>query len=589
VPAVGTETRAPVMRAGPGDPERAAARSERGGSSRRIAGLPTWCLVLGFYVVMALVTIGRHAIGHPRSVCACVGPGDPTAYMWALSWWPHAVVHGLNPFFTHYQWAPTGVNLAQGAMIPSAAIALAPFTALFGPIFSYNLLSVASPVLASLTAYLLCRRLVGRELPALVGGYLFGFSSYDFAQLTGHPNLTLIFLIPLMAHIALRRVDRELSRRAYVLCMALVLVLQAGLSTELLAECVAFGALVALTARLLVSREQRRAVDGLVLETVLAGVLALVVASPFFYYALFSGGLPKGVGYWDAYAQDFLNPFFPTSATLLGHHTFESLSLTYAGGGVTGDDGYLSIPLIIAFVVWALGEGRRRVLRWSLLALAGVSLLAASGAHLQIAGHQTLTLPFDLVKELPVFEDIIPSRIALFTTLAVAIGAAAWLAAAPGRSTGRWLVVLLSAVMIFPNITTTFFGTAPSNPRFFSAKGYKHYLRSGETVLILPYGYNDVAPLWQAEAGFSFYMPEGYVSQFVPSPFVSEPLVEQLELNATPPAPSALAAFIGKYHVSHVLVDPRVARFWPEVLAQMGLHGRTVEGVLLYKVPDSPA
>ncbi len=109
---------------------------------------------------------------------------------------------------------------------------MTPVTALFGPIFSYNVVSIASPALAAFTAYLLCRR-GRRELPAVVGGYLFGFSSYEFGQLLGHLNLTLIFLIPVMVHLALRRIDREISRRYYVLAMALVLILQAGLSTEL--------------------------------------------------------------------------------------------------------------------------------------------------------------------------------------------------------------------------------------------------------------------------------------------------------------------------------------------------------------------
>ena len=36
--------------------------------------------------------------------------------------------------------------------------------------------------------------------------------------------------------------------------------------------------------------------------------------------------------------------------------------------------------------------------------------------------------------------------------------------------------------------------------------------------------------LWQAETGFAFYMPEGYVSSFVPSPFNGDPTVKQFGL-----------------------------------------------------------
>ncbi len=539
---------------------------------------------MAFYVLVAVLTIGRHAIAHPRTVCACVGYEDPALFMWGLAWWPHAIAHGMNPFVSHFVWTPTGVITAQDTLIPAAAAVMAPFTELFGPLLSYNLLSIASPVLSAFTAYLLCRRLVRRELAAVAGGYLFGFSSYEFAQLQGHLNLTLVFLIPVMVHLALRRFDGEITRRFYVVAMGLVIVLQAGLSTELLAECLGFGVLTLLCALCLLSPPRRARVGSLIVETAGAGLLALVVASPFFYYALFSGEFPKGVGpYWDVYAQDLLNPFFPTAATWLGNHDFASLSATYAGGGLAGDDGYLSIPLVTAFLVWALGVERRRSLTRIVLIIAGVSLLAALGAHLHIAGKQTITLPFDWVKNLPIFNDLLPSRIAVFTALCVSIGVSAWLARPTGRVAGRWLVALVSAVMIFPNITSALYGGRPHNPRFFATALYKRYLTRGETVLALPFGYNDVSMLWQAETGFYFYMPEGDVSQVVPAPFSDNPTVAQLLQNVSPPS-AALGAFIRQYYVKDVVVDRAAPGPWPAVLSQLGLRASPVGGVLLYHV-----
>ena len=509
--------------------------------------------------------------------------------MWALSWWPHALAHGLNPFVTHYLWAPTGVNVAQAAMIPTAAFVLAPFTALFGPLFSYNLMSVAGPTLSAFTAYLLCRRLVRREMPAVVGGYLFGFSSYEFAQLTGHPNLTIVCLIPVMIHIALRRIDREISRRGYVIVMGLVIILQSGLSTELLAECAGFGLVMLVCARLLAPQTLRRRIDGLMWETAGAGVFALVVGSPFYYYALFSGEFPKGVTtYGDIYAQDLLNTIFPTIATWLGHSDFQSLSATYVGGGVTGDDGYLGVPLVIGFLVWALGRERRRMLTRLVLIGAALSFVASLGSHLNIAGKKTVTLPFNWVEHLPVFNNLLPSRIALFTSLAVAIGISFWLAQPTGRVIGRWLVVLLGVLTIFPNVTSALYGVAPTNPRFFSTAMYRRYLGRNETILVLPFGYNDISSFWQAESGFYFYMPEGYVSQVIPPPFNGEPIVGRLLANASPPTASELASFVHDHYVSHVVVDIASAGQWPAALSGMGLHGRSVGGVLLYTIPDAP-
>jgi hypothetical protein len=556
--------------------------------SRFLGATPVWVWALVLYLAMALLTVGRHAIAHPGTVCACVGTQDPAAYMWALSWWPHAIVHGLNPFVTHYLWSPTGVNVAQAAMIPTAAVAMAPITALVGPLASYNVLTIVSPALAAFTAYLLCRRIVCREIPAVVGGYLFGFSAYEFAQLTGHLNLTLVFLIPVIVHVALRRIDGSISRRAYLITMALLLVLQAGLSTELLAECVAFGLFALLCARWIAPAPQRDRVFGLIGESIGAGLLALILASPFFYYALLSGSFPTGApNLSDLYALDLLNPLFPTYSTWLGHHDFLSLGLSYEGGNVSEADGYLSIPLMLAFAVWAV-RARNTPLARFLVVVTVVTFGAALGSHLYVAGHQTIALPFNWVRSLPVLDNVVPSRIILFTALALSVGVSAGLASLRPGAVGRWIVVLLGAILIFPNLIQPLFGVAPRNPRFFSTGLYRSYLSRGETVLALPFGANDVSMLWQAETGFYFYMPEGYVSGVVPAPFNADLTTGQLVANAPPPAP-ALASFIRAHHVKHVVVDPVDAGPWPTVLAQIGLYARSVGGVLLYTIPDAPS
>jgi hypothetical protein len=402
------------------------------------ARIPAWMRALAFYAIFAVLTIGRYAIVHPRTVCACDGSADPAQYMWAMIWWPHAIVHGLNPFVSHYLWAPTGVNLAQAAMVPTAAIAMAPFTALFGPIFSYNVVSIASPALSAFTAYLLCRRLVKRELPAVAGGFLFGFSSYELSQLLGHLNLVTIFLIPLMVHITLRRVDRELTRRTYVLGMALLLVLQMGLSTELLAESVMLGTVILVCARFMAAQPQRTRISGLIAETVAAGITAIVVTSPFLYYALFSGGLsPGSPRFSDVYGLDLTNLIFPTFTTWLGHHDFQSLWSTYEHGNLFEAGGYLSVAIVIAFATWFFAQGRRSLLGKLLAITIAVSVVMALGSHLHIAGYQTITLPFNWLNSEPIFDNIIPSRIVLFAALAISIGVAAWLAQRDGRPLGR--------------------------------------------------------------------------------------------------------------------------------------------------------
>lgn len=475
--------------------------------------------------------------------------------------------------------------MAKATMVPTAAILLAPVTLLFGPIFSYNVVAVSSPALSAFTAYLLCRRLTKRELPALVGGLLFGFSAYEFGQLLGHLNLFVTFLIPVMVHITLRRVDRELSRRAYVVWMALLLALQMGLSTELLAESVMLGMLLLICAAFMAKEPYRGRVRTAIVETVIAGLVAVAITSPFLYYALISGGFPPSNPILaNMYGLDLTNLVFPTLATWLGHGHFQALSATFEHGSVAESGGYLSVAILVAFATWFFSGARRSLLGKLVAITVVVSFVMALGAHLHVAGIETVAMPFDLVKSLPIFDNLVPSRIMLFATLAIAIGVAAWLAKSGGHARARWVLVLAGVVMLVPNVERGFYGVPPTNPTFFKTKLYRRYLARNEKVLVLPFGPNDISTLWQAETGFYFYMPEGYVSSEIPSPFNVEPGVAEMYSNVPLPS-SSLVAFIRAHDVTHVIVDPGLAGPWPAALAQIGLHGRQVGGVLLYDVP----
>jgi hypothetical protein len=542
-------------------------------------------IAFGAYLILSLVTVGWYALGDFRNTCACIGNADPATYMWALKWWPFAIAHGHNPFVTHYLWAPSGANLAHAAVIPAAALIVSPITALFGPIAAYNVLSIASPTLSAFTAYLLCRRIAGRELPAFVGGLLFGFGAYQFSQLVGHPNLTLVFLVPVAVHLALRRAEREISRRAYVGSMAALFVLQVGLSTEILTTGVLFGAAMLLSARLLAPAPYRERIRGLFAETVGAGAIAIVVASPFLYYALVSGNFPHGPGgISDALGLDLLNPLFPTRSSWF-NHDFQALGLTFEGGNIAEADGYLSLPIILAFVIWLVGT-RRRFLARMLLIAAVLSFVAALGSHLHVAGMQTIALPYNWFHDLPIIDQLTPSRIIMYTTLAMSIGIADWLADPSGRRVARWLLVAAGIALLVPNIPSEYWGTPPENPSFFTTSDYKRWLTPGEQDLIFPFGAGGNSMLWQAETGLAFTMPEGYLGNTAPPEFASQPVLNDLG-SGQPIDPAALKMFLERYHVRHVIVDGPAASTYVPTLQKLGLQPLQTGGVYVATVPPS--
>ena len=160
---------------------------------------------LVLYTAIEIAFFGVRVLPHLGTECACAPGADPSGYMWNLAWWPHALLHGLNPFVTDRVFAPDHVDLGgEGMIVPGVAIPLAPVTLLFGPLVSYNLAMLASPVLAAFFAFLLCRYVSGRFAAALVGGYVFGFCAYMLGHLLGHLNLVLIFPIPAGIHLMLR-------------------------------------------------------------------------------------------------------------------------------------------------------------------------------------------------------------------------------------------------------------------------------------------------------------------------------------------------------------------------------------------------
>ena len=314
----------------------------------------TW-LALLFYLAVSVALFGRHVLIDPAGHCVCSGlsaTGDPPAFMWALSWWPHAIAHGLNPFYSHAIWAPGGVNVATVNSIPGAALVLSPVTELAGALVSYNLLAVISPALSAFTAFALCRQVTGKTGPALIGGVIFGFGSYELEHLTQHPNLFTIFFIPLFPLLAVKRLKETISRRRFVAIIALVFIGQFLLSTELTLDVVMFGAVAFVAAYLMADEADRPRLRRLFAEVLVGGLAAAVIVSPYIWWAMVKAHLPTTDA--ASYPLDPLNLVIPTPITLLGGHTFTNISLHFPQSyrfpaGITEDVGYIGVALLAAF------------------------------------------------------------------------------------------------------------------------------------------------------------------------------------------------------------------------------------------------
>ena len=534
------------------------------------------------YAVIAMGFFGQHVLAHLGRDCACQpGATDPSIFMWSLAWWPHALLHGLNPFVTHAVFAPDSTDLGAMTSVPAAALVMAPVTLLFGPLVSYNLAVIASPLLAAFFGFLLCRYITRSFAAALVGGYLFGFSPYMLGQMLGHLHLVLVFPIPAAVHLTLRLIDGRIGQRRFIALMVILLAALLGFSTEVAFTFVLVSG-VALIAAFALAPAIRPRLLSAAKAIVIAGALAALVASPLIYYGL-SGivKFPPTIG--DIDGGDALGFLVPTVVIRLGRQYFGAVAAGFTGGDVAESGIYLGIPLALVvapLLHHALGPG------------CNTNLGRAAGRDRRVAARLAPAYrraphdPAPLETDRP----LAPARgravrLALYMFLIVAVIAAMWLAQPRAGRLGvaKWAVAAIGVAFVAPNLSAGLWHGRPPNPPFFTTMQYRRVLSRDETVLVLPFGPSGMSMLWQAETGMWFRMAGGYLNQYPPPDYVRDPLLSALA-GQIKPSPVLLRSFLSRRHVGAVIVDPSNPQQWPSALAGLGLKPVSLGGVWVYRV-----
>lgn len=554
---------------------------------------PGWALALLIYAVATLVLIGRQAAANPAHVCLCLGPnGDPPFFMWALKWWPYAIGHGLNPFYTDVVWYPGGANTATTTGIPGVALILWPVTSAFGPIVAYDVAAFLSPMLAALAAYALCRELSQRYWPSVAGGFFYGFSSYELAQLTSHLQVALIFLVPLVPLLVIRRHAGVISRRAFVLGLAGILAGEVLISTEVTFDIVMLGGVGLVAAWFLSPPADRRVVVRLAVEIVGAGLLAVAVVSPYLYWAVIKGnianyGAVAGTIFAERYRLDPVNLVVPTHLTWVGGSALLGVSNHYDGGNPVEAGGYLGIPVLLLIIAFAGATWRRRSTRL-LCVLFVVTGILALGPRLSEGSHTLIPLPWKLVENAPAFRAILPTRLTLFLALIASVGVALELARSRRRPWLAWLVALAGVVMVLPAQTGTplWHSTPPGVPLVLTDAA--RYLPSTGSVLVVPVGQFGSSMYWQAETNFGFHLANGRVALVLPPEYDTEKASLSMANDIGPPHHAWLEEFVRAHRVSAIVVGPAVRRRWDPALRRLGLHPVVIGDQAVYYVCGGP-
>jgi hypothetical protein len=476
--------------------------------------------------IAAAMLLFHRAWAHPLT--RWVGPpGDPPKFMWFLTWNPYAVVHGINPFFTHHINSETGVNLLWDTSVPLPSWLLTPVTAVMGPLFSYNVLATASPALSGFCAYLACKRYVRSHWAAGIGGAIYGFSPYVIAQTVGgHLTMSLAFSAPLifilLDEILVRqqRPWRAVGVLLGVLAGAQVLISTELLVTEALCAAVVTVVLVALNWSE-VQRHAPYALRALTAASVVFVVIAVIPVS----YALESSRRPThGTLYGpDTFVSDLAGFVVPTSYQQVHPKSSETITNNFTDSCCPADSQtYIGVPLIVFVAVITIRRWSRPIVK--VLSISSLAMLILSlGSHLHVNGRVTsYSMPLRWIEHVPLVSNLLASRLMMYVYLFSGMLLAIFLdgnrrrldasqpastrAAATATIVGTALVV----ISLFPTIHIS--ATQSQVPSFFSSQGLD-LIPKNSVALVAPFSHdtNTSEPeLWQAVAGMRYRTISGY-------------------------------------------------------------------------------
>ena len=540
------------------------------------------------YLAFSIIFFGRALFGHLSDFYFGIGV-DPALMMWSLVWWPHAIVHGLNPLLTKAIWAPSGYNLAWSTSITLASLLASPFTVTFGPVATYNILCLISLPIDAFCAFLLCRYITRDYPAALLGGYIFGFSPFMLGQLTfGHLHMVLAFSVPLCVYLTLLRIEARISQRNFIFLLASILVAQFLLSLEIFATMTMFGAFGLLLSWSFGSERHRKTALALLAPLASAYGIALIAVSPYLYYFFTYSVRFASDSTAAFFSADPLNLLVPTPANELGRlASFSSISSGFVSGW-TGEAGaYISLPLLLIAVVYAYRhwyEPDGRLLVYCIVATVLLSL--GPILHINLPGFPfRVALPWWMLAKLPLLRNAYTVRFPMYTSLLLAIVSACYLA--HDLSTASVKAMLAVGVVIFnlPNTAATYWLRPLDTPEFFSGDTYRHYLSKREIVLILPYSYTGNSMLWQAQTHMYFDMAGG-TTQPPPSEFRRWPIFPSLAKRAYVPDPGEqLKAFAAAHHITATIVTDAMLPTWQALLSTLDAHPVKAEGVSIYRSP----
>jgi len=543
-------------------------------------------VVIVVYLLIGIVTFWPVYPGISQHLFRNEPDFDQT--VWFLNWVPHALAHGLNPFFSNAIYVPTGVNLAQNTSTPLLGWITAPFAPALSPVVRANLLMILAMPISATAAFVVLRKWQVWGPAAALGGLFYGFSPFMVGQSLAHLELIFVPLPPLIAlTVASILQNQGLSGRLGVQ-LGVLIAAQYLISPEILAI---VGVLIVAALACIAIRNPKN-VPKLVHTASGATGIALAVAVVLMSYPLwmlfygpqhFAGAVPSTT--LNPYHNDLLS-FLAPGAQQRVSLGMRSLGNHLAIESNTAEiDGYIGVPLLI--ITGVLAWWSRHSPRMQLaVVLTLVAALLSLGPYLAVDGRLTsIPLPFLLLDHLPVLKAILPSRISIGVDACLAAVIAFGLddlrhahQAEWTRRFGSAASVVVTLVVLVATQLPQWPESSASEPAVVLPAALTRAIPAGDPVAITyPYdtALTNEPMLWQAEDDFKFrllggYAYHSYLDSFRNSP-MSPPGLQQFlatqegvnylgpEMAVSPKLVAVTRSVVSRYHIRLVIVDRSMA------------------------------
>lgn len=439
---------------------------------------------------------------------------DSSQQVWFLGYAAHLLTHPSQPFWSDLMYAGQGgFNLLSQTSVLAIGMVTAPVTWLLGPLATANVATLLAPV-ASGYAMFLCLRVLTRS----VSGQLLGATIFAFLPATvgpaqgGHLMATVLIYPPLMVALLFDLVvTKNKTPKTIGLLIGLLTIVQFFIGTEVLAMTVAIALPTLLVAAFV--RPKATALPFAALRQA-AGTAFVVVGVCLAYPLWFALAGPQHVTgpAWGVV------PYAHYGVSAIVHSLSTSVGGSTPGSGRNLNGAYLGWALLVVTGLSAILV--RRVLAWSMFAMAVIAWLLSLGRAFGSTNLWANLLPMRQLSRLPLFDAMLPTRFVVFYGLAlavlVAMGIDAWNAHMATRLLDKTptlrnlasagLVAVFIAALVPIGLT---YSALPAEsvhePWWFAHRS--HLIPSSHTVLVYP-TYSSL--LFEAMEQFPFKTVGGY-------------------------------------------------------------------------------